>query len=90
MRDFFINSLEMLVGVIVVLMALAVLGAAGAAAFGGGGVGMGGMSGPLGGVAILVGGALYVIFVGGFLYMGVGIYQNTKRSAAALEKMAGR
>lgn len=90
MRDFFINSLEMLVGVMVVLMGLAVIGAAGAAAFGGGGMGPAGMSGPLGGAAILVGGLLYVIFVGGFLYMGIGIYQNTKRSAAALEKMAGR
>ena len=90
MRDFFINSLEILVGVVVVLLALGVLVAAGAVAFGGGGMGPGGISGPLGGLAILIGGALYVIFVGGFLYMGIGIYQNTKRSAEALEKMAGR
>ncbi len=96
MRDFFINSLEILVGVIVVLLSLAILGAA-AAAFGGamgmgGGMGMGagGMSGPLAGVGILIGGALYVIFVGGFLYMGIGIYQNTKRSAEALEKLASK
>ncbi len=97
MRDFFINSLEILVGVIVVLLSLAILGAAAAAAFGGamgmgGGMGMGagGMSGPLAGVGILIGGALYVIFVGGFLYMGIGIYQNTKRSAEALEKLASK
>ena len=99
MRDFFINSLEILVGVIVVLLSLAILGAAAAAAFGGamgmgmgGGMGMGtgGMSGPVAGVGILIGGALYVIFVGGFLYMGIGIYQNTKRSAEALEKLASK
>ncbi len=97
MRDFFINSLEILVGVIVVLLSLAILGAAAAAAFGGamgmgGGMGMGagGMSGPLAGVGILIGGALYVIFVGGFLYMGIGIYQNTKRSAEALEKLVSK
>ncbi len=93
MRDFFINSLEILVGVIVVLLSLAILGAAAAAAFGGAmgmGMGTGGMSGPVAGVGILIGGALYVIFVGGFLYMGIGIYQNTKRSAEALEKLASK
>ncbi len=86
MRDFFINSLEILVGVIVVLLALGVLIAAGAAAFGGG-MGPGGASGPLAGVGILIGGALYVIFLGGFMYMGIGIYQNTKRTAEAMEKL---
>jgi hypothetical protein len=89
MRDFFINSLEILVSVIVVLLALAVIVAAGAAAFGGGQM-SGGMSGPLAGLGILIGGTLYVIIVGGFLYMGIGIYQNTKRSAEALERMATR
>lgn len=91
MRDFFINSLEILVSVFVVLLALGVLVAAAAAAFGGGGVmGPGGMHGPLGGLVILIGGALYVVFVGGFMYMGIGIYQNTKRSADALEKLAAK
>jgi hypothetical protein len=96
MRDFFINSLEILVGVFVVLIGLAVLAFAAMAAFGGGmGPGaamgpMGGASGPLAAVGILIGGALYVIFVGGFMYMGIGIYQNTKRSAEALEKLASR
>ena len=89
MRDFFINSLEILVSIFVVLLALGVLVFAAMAAFGGG-MGPGGMSGPLAGVAILVGGALYVIFIGGFMYMGIGIYQNTKRSAEALEKLASR
>lgn len=95
MRDFFINSFEILVGVIVVLLSLCVIIFAGIAAFGGGapgmmGSGMGMASGPLAGLAILVGGAIYVIFVGGLMYMGLGIYQNTKRTAAAVEKLASR
>lgn len=87
MRDFFVNSLEKLISVIVVLLVLAVVGAAAAAAFGGMN---GGPPSPAAGLAILIGGALYVIMVGGFLYMGVGIYQNTKRTAEAVEKLAGR
>jgi hypothetical protein len=88
MRDFFINSLEMLVSVIVVILCLGVLGMAAAMAFGGGGMmGQGGVSGPLAGIAMLIIGGLYVIIVGGFLYLGIGIYQNTKRSAEALEKL---
>ena len=91
MRDFFINSFEILVGVIVVLLSLGVLVFAAMAAFGGGtGMGMGGQSGPLMGLAILIGGAIYVIFIGGLMYMGLGIYQNTKRTAAAVEKLAAR
>ena len=93
MRDFFINSLEMLVSVIVVLMGLTVLGLALAALAGGGMMGQGGMMGRAGGggflaaLAILVGGGLYVIIVGGFLYMLIAIQQNTRRSAEALEKL---
>lgn len=92
MRDFFINSLEVLVGVIVVVLGIGVLVAAAAATFGGGGMGGGGMGGggPLAGLAILLGGGLYVIIVGGFLYMGIGIYQNTKRTAEAVEKLLTR
>ncbi len=91
MRDFFINSLEVLVGIIVVVMGLGVLIFAGMAAFGGGGgMGPGQMHGPGAAIAILIGGGLYVIFLGGFLYMGIGIYQNTKRSAEALEKLANK
>ena len=86
MRDFFINSLEVLVNVVVVLLSLGVLAVAAIAAFGGG-VGPNGPAGPLAGLGILIGGALYVIFVGGFMFMGIGIYQNTRRSADALEKL---
>lgn len=94
MRDFFINSLEKVVNVIVVLLGLAVLIGAAAATFGQGhmgpnGMGMGG-GGPLAGLMVLIGGGLYIIVVGGFLYMGIGIYQNTRRSAEALEKLLAK
>jgi len=91
MRDFFINSLEKLVGVVVVILGIIVVIAAFSAMLGGGmgGQHMGG-GGPLAGLLILVIGAIYVLFVGGFMYLGLGIYQNTKRSAEALEKMANR
>lgn len=88
MREFFIGGFEILVGVIVVLLSIAVVVAAGAVAFGAGGPQMQG--GPLVGLAVLLGGAVYVIFLGGILYMGLGIYQNTKRTAAAVEKLANR
>ena len=93
MRDFFINGFEILVGIIVVLMIIAVLGLAGVTAFGGSGTVIQGMpmqGGILAGVAILVGGLLYVVFLAGLMYLGVGIYQNTKKSAAALERMAAK
>ena len=93
MRDFFINGFEILVGIIVVLMIIAVLGLAGVTAFGGSGTVIQGMplqGGILAGVAILVGGLLYVVLLAGLMYLGLGIYQNTKKSAAALERMASK
>ena len=85
MRDFFVNSLEKLITVIVVLLLLGVVAAAASAAFGdfnGRGPSL------LAGISILIAGGLYTILVGGFLYMGVGIYHNTKRTADAVEKLA--
>lgn len=86
MRDFFIGSLNILIGIFLVLLTLGVIGFA-AAAF------MGGMTTPDGqqvggalmGVGILVGGLIYVMFIGGFMYLGLGIYHNTKRMADAMD-----
>jgi hypothetical protein len=90
MRDFFIRSFELLVGVIIVVMSIGVVIAAVATMFGAGmGAGMGPMGqggGIIAGLAILVGGTIYVIFIGGIMYLGLGIYQNTKRTAEALER----
>ncbi|MFZ1727678.1 MAG: hypothetical protein WBO29_10310 [Albidovulum sp.] len=94
MRDFFIKSLEKVINIIVVLGAIFVIVAAVAVSVGGrmgGEMGsqMGG-GGPLVGLFVLIGGAVYLILVGGFMYLGLGIYQNTKRTAEAVERMASR
>lgn len=77
MRDFFILALEKLIAVIVVLLMIAVLALTVIT-----------MSSPQGGalqgLAILVGGALYVVMMGGMLYLFLGIYHNTKRTAELL------
>ena len=84
MRDFFINAFEKLVGVIIVLMLVFVVVGAGAVGFAPAQPGQ--PSGILPAIAILVGGFVYVIFLGGALYLGLGIYQNTKRTAEAMER----
>lgn len=82
MRDFFIQSFERLIGVILILGAIAIVISAFAAA----------TSAPSGGagilafLGILVGGALYLVLVGGAMYLALGIYHNTRRTAEALER----
>ena len=44
--------------------------------------------GPVAGVAILIVGVIYTIFIGGLMYLGLGIYHNTRRMAEALERQA--
>lgn len=82
MRDFFVNSFEKLVAIIVVLMCLAVAIAAIGAL----------ISGQEGGlllaVGILIGGGLYVVLMGGMLYLVLSMHDSMKRTAAAVEKMA--
>ena len=90
MRDVFIGAFEVLVSIIVVLMCLGVLIFAGAVAFGGQHMGPNGMSGPLAGLLVLIGGGIYVIVVGGLMFMGLGIYQNTKKTAELLEQLASK
>lgn len=79
MRDFFIQSFEKLVTVIVVLLGLAVIiGAIGALL----------QQGALAFLLVLIVGVIYLIMIGGLLYLWLGIYQNTKRTADLLEKVA--
>ena len=81
MRDFFIQSFEKLVSVIVVLMMIgSVLGAFVAGA----------QEGFLAFVLVLIMGAIYTVLLGGGLYLGLGIYQNTKRSAELLERIVSK
>ncbi|MFT4150942.1 MAG: hypothetical protein QM656_12165 [Paracoccaceae bacterium] len=79
MRDFFIEWFEKVVSVIVVVAAIGVVVAAIAALF---------QQGFLAFLAVLIFGALYVVLMGGAMFLGLGIYQNTKRSADLLERLA--
>lgn len=83
MRDFFIKSFEVIVSIVVIVSALVV--------FVGGLVMMfSHMGGFLQGLLFWVLGAIYVLFVGGAMFLGLGIYQNTKRTADATERLANR
>jgi uncharacterized membrane protein YedE/YeeE len=84
MRDFFINAFEKLVGVIIVLLVIGVVAAAGFMAFAPATPGQ--PTGILPGLLVLIAGLVYVVFIGGALYLGLGIYQNTKRMAEALDR----
>lgn len=93
MRDFFIRSLEVLINILMVVLILGVILVSIAAMAGMGNFRVAGMDaggGVLMGLAILIGGSLYIILIGGFMYLGLGIYQNTRRAADALERMANR
>jgi len=81
MREFFIQSLGQIVGLLIILMGVAVIVGGFGAIFQGN---------FLGGLGILVGGSVYVVVMGGFLYLALGVYDNTKRTAEAVEKMANR
>ncbi|PIV76160.1 MAG: hypothetical protein COW55_02805 [Rhodobacteraceae bacterium CG17_big_fil_post_rev_8_21_14_2_50_65_11] len=81
MRDFFIGALDKLIAVLVILMIIGVV------------VGtvitsMSPMGGVLKAVGVLIAGGLYVILTGGMLYLFLGIYHNTKRTAETLERRA--
>ena len=76
MRDFFIGSLEMLINILVVIMGVAVIIAGLGALF---------TTGFVEGLIILVGGSAYVCFTAGMMYLFLGIYQNTKKTAQLLE-----
>ncbi len=92
MRDFFIRGFEAILSVILVIAGLAILLVAGITAFGNASLeGMpAGMSGPLAGLIILVAGFVALLVYGGLLYLGLGIYHNTRRTAELLEARGGR
>ena len=92
MRDFFIRGFEAVLTVFLVLAAIAIVAAAGLAAFGNPTAIEGlpqGASGPIAGAIILVVGFLVLLVYGGLLYLGLGIYHNTRRTAEAAEMRNG-
>lgn len=84
MRDLFINALDKLVGVIVVLSAVAIVISALMVAVSGQGGGI------LPAIGVLIFGTLYLILIGGGMYLGLGIYHNTRRMADAMDRSAPR
>ena len=95
MRDFFIRGLEMVINIIMALLVIGLVALAAALALGAVPVDNAAMAntplatarGPIAGLAVLIGGGLYLIVMGGFAYLGLGIYQNTRRTADALERL---
>jgi hypothetical protein len=86
MRNFFIKSLEIIINVVVIIAAIGIVIMAGAAFMSGNAAqAQYGMNGAVAGVLILIGGGVYLTMVAGFMYLGIGIYQNTKRTAELLE-----
>lgn len=85
MRDFFIKALEVIITIVVVLTAVAIAVVAIGALFGGVPIGTFRIEGPMMAAAVALGGYLALLVVGGTLYLGLGIYANTARTADALE-----
>lgn len=85
MRDFFINALEWIITAVIVLSAVGIAVVAIGTLFGGVPVGAFRIEGPLMAVAVAVCGTLALLVIGGSLYLGLGIYANTRRTADALE-----
>lgn len=87
MRDFFIRGFEIVLTLVIVAAAVGVAVAAIGALMGPVpiGAGVAPLQGPYAAAAILLGGWLSLLVLGGALYLGLGIYHNTQRTADALE-----
>ena len=83
MRDFFILWLERIVNAVVILGAAAILIGGVVAMFSPQG-------GILQGLLVWLGGAIYLTVMAGMIYLGLGIYNNTRRTAEAVERLAER
>lgn len=83
MRDFFILWMERIINVVIILGALVVVG-----------TGLFIMFSPTGGflqgLATWAFGFVYLIVMGGMIYLGLGIYNNTRRTAEAVEVLTRR
>lgn len=83
MRDFFILWMERIVNVVIVLGAIGVFAGGIAVMFSPTG-------GVLPGILAWIMGTIYLLLVGGMVYLGLGIYNNTRRTAEAVERLAQR
>ena len=87
MRDFFINGLEWVIHVLVILAAAGITVLTFGIAMQGIDLGLERprVEGPLAALVVFVGGMLALLVIGGALYLLLGIYANTRRTADALE-----
>lgn len=83
MREFFIRSMEQIINVFVALGAIGVVLGALITMFSATG-------GFLQGIGVLIFGGIYLVMMAGMIYLGLGIYDNTRRTAEATEAMARR
>lgn len=81
MRDFFIRSMEQIINVFVIIGAVIILITAISMMFSPYG-------GFLRGVGFLIAGGIYLVLMAGAIYLGLGIYENTKRTAEAVERLS--
>jgi len=80
MKDMIIKSLEVIVWIVAGFYALAgVLGGLFAL-----------VQGELVGLALIIGGPIVAVLIAGGMFIGIGIHDNTRRTAAAMEKLAAR
>lgn len=87
MREFFISGMERIISVVMVIGVIGVFFAGLSAMFmspNGFGFGL------IQGLVIWAAGAIYLILMGGMLYLGLGIYDSTRRTAAAVEELVRR
>jgi hypothetical protein len=99
MSDFFIRSLGSVVNILAVLGAIGVVIAALAAGFSqepiemSGGV-IGGLLNVTGGLlaffVVLLAGLVFLTLLAGLIYLVLGIYENTKKTAEAVERLHSR
>jgi hypothetical protein len=87
MAEFFIKMLGVLISIIVVVAFLGVIVAAIAAASS---YRYQGVEAIILAFGVLIGGILYVSFMAGFMYLGLGIYNNTKRTAEATAELLNK
>lgn len=81
MRQIVINSLDILAWVLGGILVLATVIA---------GFGIMAQKGFLAGLLVIVGGVAYSILMLGMIFVAVGIHNNTKRTAAAVEELLKR
>ena len=80
MRNFVIKSLELIIWIVAGLVAIAgvILGL----------IALG--SGEIAGLLFIIGGPLYAVLLSGMFFVMIGTYENTKRTAEAVERLAAK